>query len=368
MKKIILISLLASFMYACNQSPVENSGFEITGKISGYDSGMVFLKKRILGEWIIVDSTNSKNGEFSLSGNVTSPEMLYLFFGNDKDLSKVFVENSKISFTANIDSLANSTITGSKSHDAFFQYSNEFKVFENKSSDLYKQYTNAKKEGNEDLMKEIETNYDKLYEEQIDFVKNYINTHKASFVTPYIISRELIHSLDVNELDSVLNNLDKKLDSPVYVIQLKERLTVLQKVSIGKQAPDFSLNDTLGNSISLSSFKGKYVLIDFWAAWCRPCRAENPNNVKLYKKYKDKGFEILGVSFDDTRDAWVKAIKKDGLTWTQISDLKGWKCEAGKLYGVMSIPHTVLLDKEGKIIAKDLRGEELNKKIAELLD
>ena len=368
MKKIILITFIASFIYACDQSPKENLGFEIEGKISGYDSGMVRIKKQLSGEWITIDSANSENGEFKLAGDISSPEMLYLFFGNDRNYSTVFIGNSIINFTANIDSLKNPTVTGSKSNDEFTQYSKELKVFENKSRDLYKQYMEAEKEGNKELVKEIETNYDKLYEEQINFVKNYISTHTNSFVTPYIITRQLVHSLNVNELDSILNTLDTKIDSSVYVIKLKERVDVLRKVEIGKQAIDFTLNDTLGNPISLSSFKGKFVLIDFWAAWCRPCRAENPNNVKLYEKYKDKGFEILGVSFDETRDAWVKAIKDDGLTWSQVSDLKGWKCEAGDLYGVRSIPHTVLLDKEGIIIAKNLRGEELNKKIAKLLD
>ena len=368
MRRIILITLLASFIYACNQNPQENLGFEINGKISGYDSGMVKIKKQLSGEWITIDSANSKNGEFKLTGSISSPELLYLFFGTDRNYSTIFIENSKITFTANIDSLKNPNVTGSKSHDEFTQYSKELKVFENKSSDLYKQYMEAEKEGNEELVKEIEANYDKLYEEQIDFVKNYIGTHTNSFVAPYIIIRQLAHSLDVNELDSILNTLDSKIDSSVYVKKLKERVAVLRKVEIGKEAIDFTLNDTLGNPISLSSFKGKYVLVDFWAAWCRPCRAENPNNVKLYEKYKDKGFEILGVSFDETRDAWVKAINDDGLTWPQVSDLKGWKSEAGKLYGVRSIPHTVLLNKEGVIIAKNLRGEELNEKVAELLD
>ncbi len=138
-------------------------------------------------------------------------------------------------------------------------------------------------------------------------------------------------------------------------------------INVGILAPDLALPTPEGDTLRLSSFKGKYVLIDFWASWCRPCRAENPNVVKVYNRYKDKGFEILGVSLDGNRDAWVKAIAQDGLTWRHISDLKLWQSAAAKTYDVHSIPYTVLLDREGKVIAENLRGAALEQKLAELL-
>ncbi len=140
----------------------------------------------------------------------------------------------------------------------------------------------------------------------------------------------------------------------------------MKKVAIGKKATDFTMNDTEGNPVTLSSLYGKYLLIDFWAAWCSPCRAENPNLVATYNKYKAKGFQILGVSFDKTKNDWLKAIKDDHLTWLQVSDLKGWGNEAGKLYGIGSIPSNVLLDPDGIIIAKGLRGDDLNNKLKEI--
>jgi len=368
MRKILLFLMFIPFINACSQKSTNNLGFEINGTIKDYNSGIITIKKRSNGKWLTIDSTHAKKGAFELTGKIGEPELLYLFFGSNKKIKAVFIENSKITFTGDINNLAASTINGSKSHKVFSQFTNEIKVFENKSSDLYNQYIEAKKIDNKDLVKKIQESYYKLDDEKTSFIKNYVSTHNKSFVTPYIISHHLIFGLDANQLDSILNTLDKKLNSSVYVIQMNERLVVLQNVAIGKQAPDFTLNDTLGNPISLSSLKGKYVLIDFWAAWCSPCRAENPNNVKLYKKYKNKGFEIFGVSLDNSKKAWINAIKKDGLTWPQVSDLIGWKSKAGKLYGVQSIPHTVLLDKNGKIIAKNLRGEELNEKIAELLD
>ncbi len=138
-------------------------------------------------------------------------------------------------------------------------------------------------------------------------------------------------------------------------------------VQVGQQAPDITLDTPEGKPVSLSDFRGKYVLVDFWASWCRPCRVENPNVVRVYGKYKDKGFEILGVSLDRSRDAWLKAIEADGLTWQHISDLKFWQSAAAQTYGVSSIPYTVLVGPDGKVIAQNLRGAALEQKLAELL-
>jgi peroxiredoxin len=149
-------------------------------------------------------------------------------------------------------------------------------------------------------------------------------------------------------------------------VKLSQRVETLKNVAVGETVTDFTLNDPSGNPVALSSFRGKILLIDFWASWCGPCRRENPNVVKLYNDFNDKGFEILGVSFDEDFNRWVGAIEDDQLTWPHVSDLQGWGSAAGKLYGINSIPATVLVDREGTIIAKNLRGEELRKKLEEL--
>jgi len=153
---------------------------------------------------------------------------------------------------------------------------------------------------------------------------------------------------------------------PAATAKMKQEIKRAEAFSKGGAAPDFTLPSPEGKDISLSDFRGKVLLIDFWASWCGPCRRENPNVVKVYEEYKDQGFEILGVSLDRKKERWLKAIEQDGLSWPQVSDLKGWQNAAAQLYGVRSIPHTVLLDREGKIIARNLRGPALEAKLKEV--
>ena len=368
MRKTIVITLIVSFFLAYNMSAQNHDLFKIKGNIKGYQDATIILKKRNAGQWITLDSVKVSEGKFQFTGKIDEPEVCYLFNPKGKYLSSLFLENSDITINGKIDDIKNLEIKGSKSQDALNAFNDEMSSFNNKLEDLYKQYKEAQKTDNKELMEQLDSTYYAIDAEKINFTKSYIGSNNKTFAAPYILYRELSYSLEVEELDSLFKLLDPALSNSAYFKILDNKIKILYNVAIGKKAPNFTLNDTLGNPVSLSQFKGKYLLIDFWAAWCRPCRAENPNNVKLYADYKDKGFDILGVSFDNKREAWIKAIKKDGLSWTQVSDLKGWNCAAGKLYGVSAIPHTVLLDKNGVIIAKNLRGEKLRAKISELLD
>jgi peroxiredoxin len=179
--------------------------------------------------------------------------------------------------------------------------------------------------------------------------------------------KDFAYKLDLEEMKSVRSKLDASLDGTSYVQQIESMIARMEKVQVGSEAPDFTLPDVNGNLVSLSSFRGKYVLVDFWAAWCPDCRKENPNIVSAWEKYKNKNFAILGVSLDRNRDQWLAAIEKDKLTWTQVSDLKYWSSEAAVLYCIRWIPMSFLIDPEGKIVAIGLEGEELHNKLEELL-
>ncbi len=368
MKKLLSVLVIISLILACNKKPANVDGYALNGQISAYDTGYVYLEKKVDGDLIKIDSVIASKGKFSFNGKIDFPEYVFLSFGDKKHMKGFFLENSAITFNANLDSLDAALIVGSKAQDELKLYEDETLPFDNKMKDLYDQYDGAESDNNAVLMKQIDSTIEALDKEQQAFIKNYIGTHNKSVVIPFVLNRDLAYALDVNELDSMVNIIDTALNASTYMVGLKKQVDILRSVEIGKNAPDFTLNDTTGKPVSLSSLKGKYLLIDFWASWCGPCRKENPNNVKLYADYKAKGLEILGVSFDEKREKWVEAIKKDGLKWTQVSDLKRWKSAAGKLYGVRSIPHTVLLDKQGVIIAKNLTGDKLRAKISELLD
>jgi peroxiredoxin len=363
LSSIIVIALLISVV-SCSEKKTD--GYSIDGTITGMDTGWVFLKKREEGKTITADSTQIKDGKFAFTGKIDLPTLYYLKLQNVEGAYPFFIENAAITMKVAADSIDKSVVSGSVAQDTYAAFQKEENVYSAKMEELYGQYMDAKQANDTVAVKNIETIYDSVQKAQSDFTKDYILKNGKSVVSAYLaISNAYAYTLD--DLKAINKAMDPSIANSDYVKKLAERETILASVQVGQPAPDFTMNDTLGNPVSLSSFKGQVVLVDFWASWCGPCRAENPNVVAAYKKFNSKGFTVFGVSLDDNKEKWMEAIAKDGLTWKHVSDLVGWSNAAAKQYGVMSIPASFLLDKEGKIVASNLRGEDLMKKLEEVL-
>ena len=362
MKKTFLFLVFAGVIFSCGKKEKQ---FTIEGTIPGIDSGWIFLAKTDEGEWMKMDSTQLANGRFTFSGSVQLPEMVYVKV-KDRQLSfPFFLENSRIKVTVYPDSIEKSFVTGSATNDTYKEYLARVAPLELRIDSVYKDWKKAKETRNPEAMQRADSVSGVLDEQMKYLILDFAKAYHHTVVSSYLIMRNA-WQFDLPELESVAAAVDTDLNASKYTLALKNRIEVLKKVQIGQPAPEFTMNDTAGNPVNLSSLKGKVLLVDFWASWCSPCRIENPNVVNAYRTYRAKGFDVLGVSFDTDKQKWLKAIADDRLTWTHVSDLIGWKNAVGKQYGIMSIPSNVLLDPDQQIIARNLRGEELNKKLEEI--
>ncbi len=349
---------------ACQTQP---KGYTIEGTLTNADGKTVLLSAFTADGGQILDTIAVTDNHFSVQGVLDQPVLLTVTIDGSKQRFSFFGENATYQLTADADSLNQAVVTSeSLIQKDYSLVAAELNAIQKQQEVAVNGYRQAKSENNEVLAETYMKQYDSLDVVVGDVMTAFVKANPKSAVSAMFVRNKYSYG-SLEEMKEGIAQLDTALAASPYVQAVQKRIAILEKVAVGQVAPDFSMADSLGNDISLSSLKGKYVLIDFWASWCGPCRRENPNVVKLYNQFNDKNFTILGVSLDNKRENWLKAIADDKLTWNHVSDLAGWKNSAAQLYGVNSIPHTVLIDADGIIIARNLHSDELASKLSELL-
>jgi len=378
MKKILQLSLLLAIVTSCQQK--KHGAFVVTGEIENAPGKKVMLMETPYSDAppVILDSAVLKDkGSFTLRGRANEEGIYRVVIDNGPDVILIN-DNNDIKLHLDVSDYRNYTVKGSPASESLHTLFEDYRGKDSVILTTFKEIDSLKGlPGNDSLTRVLQTKNDQQVNDLNSLLKKYIDNSASPAASLYALGMAS-QSIPNEELKTLVDATAKKFPEHAGLAKIKSVMAVKAQPAssqnaeavyplLNKPAPDLTMNDLNGKPLSISSFRGKYVLIDFWASWCAPCRQENPNVVSAYNKYKDKNFTILGVSLDQDKAAWQKAIEKDGLNWSHMSDLKQWESAAVQAYGFDGIPFNVLVDPAGKIIASSLRGPALEAKLAEVL-
>ncbi|MEO9513716.1 MAG: TlpA disulfide reductase family protein [Flavobacteriaceae bacterium] len=369
MKKVFAITLGVLFLASCNSKP---EGFTLNGTVrGGLDNGtQIFLKTTdSTNQLVDIDTTAVENGLFSFNGEQEEPKLHYIFIGSGRGNIPFVLENGDIEIKFQKDSLTYADLKGSLQNELYMDFLSESRKLSEMAMSMRTDLQAASTKQDTATVAALQEEYLELQEEAKNLNVDYARENPNALISVLILGNLSMRKAITNdEIQKIYDAFTPEMKATTPGKQLKEQLDKSKNTDIGSRAPEFEAPTPNGDLLALNDVKGKLTLVDFWAAWCRPCRAENPNIVSVYNKYHDKGLNVIGVSLDTRAEDWKNAIESDGLAWNHISNLKRFQDPVAQLYNINAIPAAFLLDENGVIVAKDLRGEALEQKVAELLN